>query len=43
MCVLTDENDDQRWVRDNAGNVLVGRVAKEVYDHFTDGAHKTPG
>jgi D-alanyl-D-alanine carboxypeptidase (penicillin-binding protein 5/6)/beta-lactamase class A len=32
--VLTDANEDQRWVADNAAQVLIGKVAKEVYDHF---------
>jgi beta-lactamase class A len=35
VCVLTDGNADHRWVRDNAGNLLCARVAKEVYDHFS--------
>ena len=34
LCVLTDENDDKRWVADNAAQVLIGKVAKAVYDHF---------
>jgi beta-lactamase class A len=36
LCVLTDENTDQRWVADNAAQVLIGKVAKEVYDHFAE-------
>lgn len=36
VCVLTTENKDQRWKPDNAGNVLCARVAKEVYDHFSN-------
>jgi beta-lactamase class A len=35
ICGLTAKNEDQRWTRDNAGEVLLARVAKEVYDHFT--------
>jgi beta-lactamase class A len=35
VCVLTDKNEDKRWVLDNAGNVFCARVAKEVYEHFT--------
>jgi beta-lactamase class A len=38
LCVLTDENDDKRWVIDNAAQVLIARIAKEVYDHF--GGHE---
>ncbi len=34
VCVLTDENRDQRWLSENAGNALCAKVAKEVYDHF---------
>src|SRR4051794_24598004 len=35
LCVLTSENEDRRWTRDNAGDVLCARVAQEVYNHFT--------
>jgi beta-lactamase class A len=34
ICVLTNDNADRRWVRDNAGNVLCARVARQVYDYF---------
>jgi beta-lactamase class A len=34
LCVLTDQNEDQRWVADNAAQVLIGKIAKEVCDHF---------
>jgi beta-lactamase class A len=34
LCVLTNNNKDQRWVIDNAGNLFCARVAREVYDHF---------
>jgi beta-lactamase class A len=34
VVVLTDENADKRWVRDNAANLLCARVAKTAYDHF---------
>jgi beta-lactamase class A len=37
LCVLTDENDDKRWVTDNAAQVLIAKIAKEVYDY-----HNTP-
>jgi len=36
LCVLTDGNADTRWVTDNAGQVLIARIAKEVYDHFAE-------
>ena len=34
LCVLTDENDDKRWVVDNAGQVTIAKIAKAVYEHF---------
>ena len=34
VCVLTDENKDQRWVPDNAAQVLIGKISREGYDHF---------
>lgn len=32
LCVLTDMNDDVRWTSDNAAQVLIGKIAKVVYD-----------
>jgi beta-lactamase class A len=37
VCVLTNENEDQRWKPDNAGNVLCAKVAQAVYEHFNTG------
>jgi beta-lactamase class A len=34
VCVLTDNNTDRRWVRDNAGNRMCMKVAQAVYDHY---------
>ena len=34
VCVLTAENEDKRWVLDNAGNLFCARVAQAVYQHF---------
>jgi len=34
VCVLTDHNDDRRWVPDNAGNRLCAEVAREVFAQF---------
>ena len=34
LCVLTEENEDKRWVADNAGNRLCAEVARAVFDHF---------
>jgi beta-lactamase class A len=36
VCVMTDENKDQRWVSDNAGNLLCAKVAKAVYDYYSE-------
>lgn len=34
FCVLTAENEDQRWTRENAAEVLLANAAKQVYDQF---------
>ena len=34
VVVLTDNNADKRWVRDNAGNLACARVAKAAYDQY---------
>lgn len=34
VCVMTDENEDKRWVADNAGNRLCAEVARVVFEHF---------
>lgn len=34
LCVLTAGNEDKRWTRDNAAEVLLAAIAKEVYAHF---------
>ena len=36
VCVLTDENKDQRWVADNEAQVTIAKIARAVYDHFAD-------
>jgi beta-lactamase class A len=40
LCVLTDGNEDQRWVIDNTAQVLIAKIAKEVHDHFGGPAPK---
>jgi beta-lactamase class A len=35
ICVLSYDNEDKRWVPENAGNVLCAEVARAVYDHFS--------
>ncbi len=34
VCVLTEGNQDQRWVPDNAGDRLCADVARVVYDQY---------
>lgn len=34
VCVLTADNEDRSWTRDNAGDRLICEIAKAVYDHF---------
>lgn len=34
LCVLTNENDDKRWTKDNAAELLLANIAKEVAEHF---------
>lgn len=34
VCVLTDQNEDQSWTPDNAGDLLCAKVAREVYGYF---------
>jgi beta-lactamase class A len=34
LCILTAGNEDKRWARENAAEVLLANVAKEVYEHF---------
>ena len=34
LCVLTDGNTDRRWVLENAAEVTIAKIAREVYDHF---------
>lgn len=35
LCILTNKNKDVGYAVDNAGNVLIGKVAKAVYDYFS--------
>ena len=34
FCILTSENDDTRWVLDNAAQVTIAKIAKAVYDLY---------
>ena len=42
LCVLTEDNQDRRWVPDNAGNRLCADVARVVYDFFPAVAAPSP-
>jgi D-alanyl-D-alanine carboxypeptidase (penicillin-binding protein 5/6) len=41
VCVLTSDNEDQRWTAENAAEVLTSQIAKTVYDHFETKPAKT--
>ncbi len=34
ICVLTDKNEDRSYKDDNAGNIVIGRIAQQVHEHF---------
>lgn len=34
VCVLTADNEDKRWTRENSAEILCGRVARVVFDHY---------
>jgi beta-lactamase class A len=34
VCVLTAKNEDKSWKDDNAANVLIGRIAEQVVEHY---------
>lgn len=43
ICVMTAENEDKRWSRENTAEILCGRVARAAYDYFNPpGFAKTP-
>ncbi len=42
LCVLSCENEDKRWVPDNAGNLLCAEVARAVYRYFQPQASSRP-
>jgi len=37
LCVMTENNKDRRWSKDNAAEALCAAIAKRVYDHFNQG------
>jgi beta-lactamase class A len=42
LCVLTNGNEDHRWVPDNAGNVLCAEVARVAYEYFNPKPDQNP-
>jgi beta-lactamase class A len=42
LCVLSCENEDTRWVSENAGNLLCAEVARVVFQYFQGTGHATP-
>jgi beta-lactamase class A len=42
LCVLTRNNEDQRWTDENAAEQLTARIARTVYDHFETGRPQNP-
>jgi hypothetical protein len=34
FCTLTTGNEDKRWTRENAAEVLLANVAKEIYEYY---------
>jgi beta-lactamase class A len=34
VCVLTNGNEDQRWVADNGGQVTIAKIGKAVFDYY---------
>jgi len=35
ICVLTDKNEDQRWLVDNTAQLTISNIGKATYDHFS--------
>lgn len=42
LCVMTADNKDRRWSRENAGDLLCARIGRRVYDYFNAGAPPRP-
>lgn len=43
LCVMTDENKDQRWHPDNAGDRLCAEIARAVYTEYENQAKTNAG
>ena len=35
VCILTAENKDKRFTADSAGDTLIAKMLKEIFDHFS--------
>ena len=42
VCVMTRENQDKSYLPDNAGNVLISRIGREVFRHYNPSAQLPP-
>src|SRR6478752_5023798 len=42
ICALTNNNKDQRWTEENAGEVLTSKIAREAYEFFEREAGVSP-
>jgi beta-lactamase class A len=40
ICVLTANNEDKSYKDDSEGNVVIGRIAQQVHEHYMIGAKK---
>ncbi|MDZ7290166.1 MAG: class A beta-lactamase-related serine hydrolase [candidate division KSB1 bacterium] len=40
ICVMTKDNRDTSWSCDNAAEVLIGRISRTVFDHFSNDTGK---
>lgn len=40
LCVMTNDNKDQSWGEDNAGEILCGRIAQLAFRHFNPDGEK---
>ena len=37
VCVMTNDNEDERWIVDNSASLLCAEVARTVYRHYSQG------
>lgn len=42
ICVLTGDNEDQRWIPENAGEVLTAKIAEQAFRHFAPAVAVNP-